>query len=79
MFVAGLSGLLTTILGIALVFFPAQQISSLFWYEVWMVGMTLFAVGLAAFFFFVYGRRKAVRLLNVETATTAVAVSEARH
>ena len=42
MFVAGLSGLLTTILGIALVFFPAQQISSLFWYEVWMVGMTLF-------------------------------------
>jgi heme/copper-type cytochrome/quinol oxidase subunit 2 len=52
------SGLLTTILGIALVFFPAQQISSLFWYEVWMVGMTLFAVGLAAFFFFIYGRRK---------------------
>ena len=28
---AGLSGLLTTILGIALVFFPAQQITSLFW------------------------------------------------
>ena len=79
MFVAGLSGLLTTILGIALVFFPAQQISSLFWYEVWMVGGTLFFVGLAAFFFFVYGRRKAVRLLNVGTATTAVAVSEARH
>ena len=76
MFGAGLSGLLTTILGIALVFFPAQQISSLFWYEVWMVGGTLFFVGLAAFFFFVYGRRKAVRLLNVETAA---AVSEARH
>jgi amino acid transporter len=79
MFVAGLSGLLTTILGIALVFFPAQQISSLFWYEVWMVGGTLFFVGLAAFFFFVYGRRKAVRLLNVGTAATSVAVSEARH
>jgi glutamate:GABA antiporter len=79
MFVAGLSGLLTTILGIALVFFPAQQISSLFWYEVWMVGGTLFFVGLAAFFFFVYGRRKAVRVLNVGTATTSVAVSEARH
>ncbi|HTT22264.1 MAG TPA: APC family permease [Candidatus Sulfotelmatobacter sp.] len=59
MFAAGLSGLLTTLLGIALVFFPAQQISSLFWYEVWMVGMTLFAVGLAAFFFFIYGRNKA--------------------
>jgi glutamate:GABA antiporter len=58
MFLAGSSGFLTTILGIALVFFPAQQISSLFWYEVWMIGGTLFFVGLAAFFFFVYGRRK---------------------
>jgi amino acid transporter len=79
MFVAGLSGLLTTILGIALVFFPAQQISSLFWYEVWMVGMTLFAVGLAAFFFFVYGRRKAVRLLSLRTAAEAVPAGEVRH
>jgi glutamate:GABA antiporter len=59
LFLAGVSGLLTTMLGIALVFFPAQQISSLFWYEVWMIGMTLLAVGLAAFFFFVYGRNKA--------------------
>lgn len=58
MFIAGLSGFVTTILGIALVFFPAQQISSLFWYETWMIGGTLFFVGLAAFFFFVYGRRK---------------------
>jgi len=58
LFLAGASGLLTTTLGIALVFFPAQQISSLFWYEVWMIGMTLLAVGLAAFFFFVYGRHK---------------------
>jgi len=79
MFVAGLSGLLTTILGIALVFFPAQQISSLFWYEVWMVGMTLFAVGLAAFFFFVYGRRKAVRLLSLRTAAQVVPAGEVRH
>src|SRR5262249_25986596 len=61
LFLAGLSGLLTTILGIALVFFPAQQITSMFWYEVWMVGMTLLAIGLAAFFFFVYGRHRAVR------------------
>ena len=53
---AGVSGLLTTILGIALVFFPAQQITSLWQYELWMVGGTLFFVGLAAFFFFVYGR-----------------------
>jgi len=58
MFFAGLSGLLTTILGIALVFFPAQQITSLWSYELWMIGGTVFFVGLAAFFFFVYGRRK---------------------
>jgi amino acid transporter len=56
---AGASGLLTTILGIVLVFFPAQQITSLFSYEIWMVGGTMFFVGLAGFFFFVYGKRKA--------------------
>jgi len=78
MFAAGLSGLLTTILGIALVFFPAQQISSLFWYEVWMVGMTLFAVGLAAFFFYVYGRRKAVRPIPVRTASRTIPAREVR-
>jgi len=55
---AGVSGLLTTILGIVLVFFPAQQISSLWSYEIWMFGGTMFFVGMAAFFFFVYGRRK---------------------
>ena len=59
MFVAGLSGFLTTILGIALVFFPAQQITSLWSYEIWMVGGTLiFGILLPAFFFYVYGRRK---------------------
>ena len=58
MFLAGMSGLLTTVLGIALVFSPAQQITSLWSYELWMFGGTLFFVGLAAFFFFVYGRRK---------------------
>jgi amino acid transporter len=60
---AGASGLLTTSLGITLAFFPAQQITSLYSYEVWMVGGTLFFIGLAAFFFFVYGRRKAARKL----------------
>src|SRR5580698_3117868 len=60
-FVAGNNRLLTTILGIALVFFPTQQITSLFWYEIWMVGGTLFFIGLAAFFFFVYGRLKTRR------------------
>ena len=66
MLVAGVSGFLTTILGIAMVFFPAQQISSLLWYEIWMVGGTLFFIGLAAFFFFVYGRRKVTQATGVE-------------
>jgi amino acid transporter len=61
--VAGLSGFLTTSLGIALAFFPAQEITSLTSYEVWMFGGTLAFLGLAAFFFFVYGRRKAARKL----------------
>ena len=56
---AGVCGLVTTILGIALAFFPAQQITSLLSYEVWMFGGTFVFVGLAAFFFFVYGSRKA--------------------
>ncbi|HUI74643.1 MAG TPA: APC family permease [Candidatus Acidoferrum sp.] len=55
---AGTSGMVTTTLGIALAFFPAQQITSLGSYEAWMVGGTILFVGLAAFFFFVYGRRK---------------------
>jgi amino acid transporter len=60
---AGVSGLLTTTVGIALAFFPAQQITSLRSYELWMFGGTLFFIGLAAFFFFVYGRRKTARKL----------------
>ena len=52
------SGLVTTAMGIGLAFFPAQQITSLFSYEVWMWGGTLAFIGAAAFFFFVYGRRK---------------------
>jgi amino acid transporter len=64
LFFAGISGLLTTILGIALAFFPAQQITSLMSYEMWMFGGTLLFIGLAAFFFFVYGRRKAARKLE---------------
>ncbi|MEP6642897.1 MAG: APC family permease [Acidobacteriaceae bacterium] len=55
---AGGSGLVTTILGIVLAFSPAKQITSVWRYEITMVGLTIFFVGLAAFFFFVYGRRK---------------------
>jgi amino acid transporter len=64
LFLAGASGLITTTLGIALAFFPAQQITSILSYEVWMFGGTLLFIGLAAFFFFVYGRRKAARKLE---------------
>jgi len=63
LFAAGASGFLTTSMGIALAFFPAQQITSLFSYELWMFGGTLFFIGLAAFFFYVYGRRKAAQKL----------------
>ena len=66
---AGLCGLVTTLLGIGLAFFPAQQITSLFSYEVWMCGGTVFFIGLAAFFFFIYGRRKAARKLAAEEAS----------
>jgi glutamate:GABA antiporter len=72
---AGISGLVTTTLGIVLVFFPAQQISSLWSYEVWMFGGTLFFIGLAAFFFYVYGRRKAN---SVGAGVSPVRPSEAR-
>jgi len=59
--VSGVCGFVTTSLGIALVFFPAQQITSILSYEVWMFGGTAFFVALAAFFFFVYGRKKLQR------------------
>jgi amino acid transporter len=78
---AGLSGFVTTTLGILLVFFPAQQITSLGLYEVWMVGGTLFFIGLAAFFFFVYGRRKLrarSSMERVETDASASGTSEVR-
>ena len=66
---AGACGLVTTLLGIALAFFPAQQITSFWIYELKMVGGTLAFIGLAAFFFFVYRRRRtspAVASLAVE-------------
>jgi len=71
LFLAGTSGLLTTILGIALVFFPAQQITSLWSYELWMFGGTLFFIGLAAFFFFVYGRHKVPKPAVIEIVEVA--------
>ena len=63
---AGLAGFLTTSLGIALAFFPAKQITSVWKYEIKMFGFTLFFLVLAAFFFFVYGRLKAPQVAAVE-------------
>jgi len=59
LFLAGFGGLITSMFGIVLVFFPARQITSLWWYELNMVGGTISFIGLAAFFFFVHGHRKA--------------------
>ena len=64
---AGVSGFITTILGIALAYFPAQQITSLLSYEIWMIGGTLLFIGPAAFFFYVYGSRKAARKLTASS------------
>ena len=60
---AGSCGLLTTILGIGVAFIPSHQIASIRLFEWKMCVGTLFFLGLAAFFFFVYGRRKAARKL----------------
>jgi len=72
LFLAGSSGLLTTLLGITLVFFPAQQITSLWSYELWMFGGTLLFIGPAAFFFFVYGRNKVLPAIRVGATASAV-------
>jgi len=55
---AGGCGLLTTVLAMAVAFVPSHQIESIWLFEVKMVVGTLLFVGLAAFFFFVYGRRR---------------------
>ncbi len=58
---AGSSGLLMTTLGMVFAFSPAKQITSLYSYEAWMFGGTASFIGLAVFFFYVYGRRKTAR------------------
>jgi len=59
---AGTSGLLTTALGVVFAFSPSQQITSVFSYETWMLGGTVFFLGLAFFFFYGYGRQRAVQV-----------------
>ena len=60
---AGTSGLVTTTLGIGVAFIPSHQIESIRLFELKMCIGTLLFIGLAAFFFFIYGRRKAARKL----------------
>jgi len=72
---AGLCGFLTTALGIALAFFPAKQITSLWKYEAKMFGFTLFFLALAAFFFFVYGRLKHAGVARIEDKNLGAARS----
>jgi amino acid transporter len=60
---AGSCGLATTMLAIGVAFIPSHQITSIVLFEMKMVSGTLLFVGLAAFFFFVYGRRKTARKL----------------
>jgi glutamate:GABA antiporter len=73
---AGTSGLLTTMLGIALQYFPPQLVTSLRTYELEMILGTLFFIGLAGYFFFIYGRGK-VHEVGVDAAI-AIEASEAR-
>ena len=63
--------MVTTTLGIALAFFPAKQITSVWKYEVSMIGITLAFLLLAVFFFFVYGRLKTPRAVPVEPVEVA--------
>jgi amino acid transporter len=68
---AGAAGLVTTTLGIALAFFPAKQITSVWKYEVSMMGITLAFLLLAVFFFFVYSRLKTPHMTEVKHAEAA--------
>jgi amino acid transporter len=65
---AGISGLGTTVIAMVVAYFPAQQISSVLRYEIWMIGGTLLFIGLAAFFFYIYGGRKTARKLAAGSA-----------
>lgn len=63
---AGVSGLVTTVLGILLQYFPPELVKSLRVYETEMMLGTLAFIGLAAYFFFVYGRRKSAEAASIQ-------------
>ena len=68
--IAGASGLVTSALGIGLQYFPPQLVTSLAVYELEMILGTLFFVGLAAYFFFVYGRNRLTERMEKSTAAS---------
>jgi glutamate:GABA antiporter len=68
---AGVSGGITTILGILLQYFPPQLIKSPGTYEMEMVSGTVFFLGFAGYFFFVYGRRRAQPAAQLESVGAA--------
>lgn len=55
---AGISGFASTAIGMAVAFVPSHQITSIWLFELKMWLGTLFFIGLAGFFFFVYSRRR---------------------
>jgi amino acid transporter len=68
LFMSGASGLVTSVLGIGLQYFPPQLVTSLGIYELEMVLGTIFFLGMAAYFFFVYGRSRSGERLQKSTA-----------
>jgi glutamate:GABA antiporter len=56
---AGISGLVTTCVGMVVAFIPQHEGEPLWLFETKMAGGTLLFLGLAAFFYFPYSRRKA--------------------
>jgi glutamate:GABA antiporter len=68
--IAGASGLVTSALGIGLQYFPPQLVTSLAVYELEMILGTLFFVGLAAYFFFVYGRNRLTERMEKSTVAS---------
>ena len=62
---AGLSGLITTAIGMVVAFVPPSGVKSVWVFEIKMILGTLFFLGLAGFFFYVYSRRKQARSVVV--------------
>jgi hypothetical protein len=75
----GAVGLFTTAVGIVLelVFMP-DGFRSLIRWDLEVFGTTLLFVFLAFFFFFVYGRQKAAKLINAPSMAQPVPANETR-